>query len=137
MHLFGRTAIAVVCACLWLATATGVAEAARANAGLHSDVRSMGGAAPALSCSTALHLYDGTGFTGSSVSIFERGVWINFSTLGFDNRTSSYRTGACSVDMASGPNGGGALYPTCHNPGCAESSMAPGWDNVISSVFLH
>ena len=138
MHRFTRMAVAAACAGIWLATATGVASAAARTAGTPDrGTRSVGAAAPAVNCSTALKLYDATGFGGASVSISERGTWINLSTLGFDNRTSSYRLGACLVDMASGTNGGGALYATCGSPGCQESSMDPGWNNVISSVFIH
>jgi hypothetical protein len=137
MHRFARMAVAAVCACIWLATAAGVASAAKSVGPPGEGTRLVGGAAPALNCSTALKLYDHTNFGTPSVSISQRGTWINLSTLGFDNRTSSYRLGACLVDMASGQNGGGALYPTCGSPGCGESSMKPGWDNTISSVFIH
>lgn len=137
MHRLGRVAVAAVCAGLWLAAATGVAQAARARTSAVVGSGSIRSEAPAVSCSTPIRLYDGTSFTGASVSISQRGTWINLGPLNFDNRTSSFRVGACSVDMASAADGGGALYPTCHNPGCEESSMQPGWNNVISSVFLH
>jgi hypothetical protein len=88
------------------------------------------------SCSSSLDLYDGTYLTGVSVSIYTRGLWINLSTVGFDNRTSSYMVGACSVALASGSNGGGSLYPRCLSAGCIEDVMASGWNNVISSVYL-
>src|SRR6059058_3731883 len=73
-----------------------------------------------LNCGSSLDLYDGTYMSGASVSILARGTWINLSTVGFDNRTSSYVVGACSVDLASGTGGGGSRYGRCLSPGCAE-----------------
>jgi hypothetical protein len=94
-------------------------------------------ATPDASCSTPLRLYDGTGFNPPSVSITIRGLWVDLSTLSFDNKTSSYKVGACSVEIAAMSQGGGAWYPICLNAGCQESSMISGWDNVASSVFLN
>jgi hypothetical protein len=90
-----------------------------------------------LNCGSSLDLYGQPWMAGSEVSIYARGVWINLSSFGFDNATSSYVVGACSVSLASGANGGGSLYPRCLSPGCAEFTMLSGWDNVISSVYLH
>jgi len=93
--------------------------------------------APLISCSTALNLYNGTYLTGTRVSVSTRGVWINLSNFGFDNMTSSYKVGACSVELASGANGSGSHYSRCLSAGCEEDVMASGWNNVISSVYLH
>jgi hypothetical protein len=93
--------------------------------------------APDLACGSSLDLYDGTYLSGTEVSIYTRGLWINLSTLGFDNRTSSYVVGACPIDLASGTNGGGSRYTRCLSPGCAEFTMASGWNNVVSSVYMH
>lgn len=87
-------------------------------------------------CSTALRLYDGTYQTGSVLSITVRGQWVNLGTYGFDNRTSSYRVGACTVELASGTNGGGSRYYRCLTAYCEEDVMASGWDNVLSSAYL-
>jgi hypothetical protein len=91
---------------------------------------------PAATCSTALRLYDGTYQTGSVLSIAVRGQWINLGTYGFDNRTSSYRVGACAVELASGTNGSGSRYSRCLSAYCEEDVMASGWDNVLSSAYL-
>lgn len=91
---------------------------------------------PDVSCSTPLTLYNGTNLTGSSESIYVRGVWVNLSSVGFDNMTSSYEVGACAVILASAANGGGSHYPECLNAGCVENTMLTGWNNVISSVYL-
>jgi hypothetical protein len=92
---------------------------------------------PAISCSSPLVLHNGTYQTGTSVAVYARGLWVNLSTVGFDNKTSSYRVGACAVELASGSGGGGVHYTHCLSAGCAEDVMDPGWDNVISSVYLH
>src|SRR5438309_1914738 len=98
---------------------------------------SNGGRAPAVNCSSALKLHDGTNQSGATASISSRGVWVNLSSFSFDNRTSSFTTGACAVALASAANGGGALYETCLTAHCVENVMDPGWDNVISSVYLY
>lgn len=90
----------------------------------------------AATCSTALRLYDGTYQTGSVLSIATRGQWINLGLYGFDNRTSSYRVGACAVELASGTNGSGSRYFRCLYAYCEEDVMASGWDNVLSSAYL-
>ncbi len=90
-----------------------------------------------VTCSTPLKLHDGTFQTGATVSVYSRGLWIDLSTVGFDNRTSSYTVGACAVELASAAGGGGAHYTRCLAPGCVENTMDLGWNNVVSSVYLH
>lgn len=92
---------------------------------------------PSLNCSSPLRLYDGLNRTGATVSIYTRGLWTNLSGLGFDNRTSSYSVGACAVELASGSGGGGSHYPGCVAAWCVVNSMASGWNNVVSSVYLY
>jgi hypothetical protein len=95
------------------------------------------GGAPNINCSTPLKLRDGPNQTGTTVSVSARGLWVNLSTVGFDNRTSSFTVGACAVELAPQANGGGNHYTRCLSPGCVENTMLPGWDNVVSSVYLH
>lgn len=101
-----------------------------------ADPLLRGPMSPQVSCSMPLRLYDGTFQTGTSASIYTRGLWINLSDLGFNNRTSSYIVGACAVELAAGANGSGAFYPRCLYAGCDENVMLSGWNNVISSVYL-
>ncbi len=118
--------------------AAGLIAASAAPAGASGAHR--GTAQPNVStaaCSTSLDLYDAGSLGGTHVAIFTRGLWINLSTIGFDNRTSSFAVGACAIDLASGTNGGGSRYPRCLNPGCVENTMVSGWNNTVSSVFLH
>jgi hypothetical protein len=98
---------------------------------------SVGAAAPNATCSTPLKLHNGTWQTGTTVSVSTRGVWINLSDVLFDNRTSSYTVGACAVDLAAQSSGSGNHYTRCLNSGFVENTMLAGWDNVISSVYLH
>jgi hypothetical protein len=124
--------------CLFLVSAAMVvwlAGPALARAASEVGSRSVG--SPALTCSTSLKLHDGASQSGALATVSERGIWINLSSLGFDNRTSSFTVGACAIDMAAGVNGGIAHYESCLTPFCVENTMDPGWNNVISSVYLH
>jgi hypothetical protein len=90
-----------------------------------------------VSCSTPLRLYDGTYLSGTTVAIYTRGAWINLGSYGMDNMTSSFKVGACSVSLAAGTGGGGSHYSECLYANCIENVMATGWNNVISSVYIH
>lgn len=93
-----------------------------------------GEVAPLSSCSTSLRLYDGTSYTGQVVSISTRATLISLSSLGFDNKTSSYKVGACSATLYSG--GGSGIYPGNTAANAQAPSMTSGWNNTISSVLL-
>jgi hypothetical protein len=128
-----RRTIGVFCAALFiLASSSSVAQAVGTT-----RTGPVGGTAPNANCSTPLKLHDGSGQMGTTVSVSVRGIWVNLSDIGFDNRTSSYTVGACAVDLAAQANGNGNHYPRCLNAGCVENTMLAGWDNVISSVYLH
>jgi hypothetical protein len=92
---------------------------------------------PEVNCSSPLTLYNYTNQTGSSVSIYTRGQWVNLSALSFDNKTSSYAVGACAAELAALSGGGGAHYSGCLDAWCQEDSMNYGWNNITSSVYLH
>lgn len=93
-------------------------------------------AARAGSCSSSLRLYSGTGYSGGVTSIFARNTWINLSTYGADNTTSSYKVGACSTAFRSGNFGTGSNYPGSTSAYAQSTSMVSGWNNVVSSVRL-
>ena len=89
------------------------------------------------SCSSYLKLYDGTSYTGSSLWLSTRWSWINLSLYGFDQRTSSFKIGACSAYFADLAGGGGAWYPTSGTQAYdVASTMASGWNNDVSSVYI-
>jgi len=114
------------------------AECVRTSAAMERREASLAGLiAPNINCSTPLRLHDGTYQTGTTVSIYVRGLWVDLSTFGFDNRTSSYTVGACAIELASGSGGSGSHYSRCLYAGCVENVMATGWNNVVSSVYLH
>jgi hypothetical protein len=71
------------------------------------------------------------------VSIYVRGLWIDLSSVSFDNKTSSFWVGACAIDLAPQAGGQGNHYTRCLYAGCVENVMLPGWDNVVSSAYLH
>lgn len=87
-------------------------------------------------CSSALKLYDGTSYTGTLLSLSTRSTVLNLSAYGFDNVTSSYKVGACNVDMYGGAAATGGLYPGNTSAGAQASSMVTGWSNTISSVLI-
>lgn len=93
-----------------------------------------GTASRASSCSSSLRLYDGTGHTGQVISITTRSTLISLSGYGFDNKTSSYKVGACSARLYNGI--GSSPYPGSTSAYASATSMASGWNNVISSVTL-
>ena len=94
------------------------------------------GPTPLASCSSSLRLYRSTGFAGGVLSLTTQNTYINLSAYGFDNDTSSYRVGACAAAFYDGANGGAPLYPGATGAGASASSMAAGWDNRISSVYI-
>lgn len=99
-----------------------------------ATVAASGAATTASTCSSSLRLYDGTSFTGTVLSLSTRGSLITLSTYGFDNKTSSYKVGACAAVLYSGIQSG--TYPGNTAANAQASSMQSGWDNVISSVLI-
>jgi hypothetical protein len=136
----GRGLLVITCVVALLGAAVGSAEAATAKQEGRGRVE-VGSAerdlVPLVNCSTPLRLWDGTYETGAMVSIYARGVWVNLNIVNFGDKTSSYIVGSCSVELADGQNGSGSRYPYCLSAGCVENVMASGWDNRISSVYLH
>ena len=93
-------------------------------------------AIPNVSCSSPLRLYADSSYGGRELDFYDRGYWQNLSTWGFDNQLSSYRVGACGVYLADGTNGGGSWYPGNTSPGHGEPSMASGWSDRVSSIYI-
>lgn len=93
-------------------------------------------AVAAYSCSSSLRLYDYSYFGGRRLSFWDRGFWQNVSDYGFNDRTSSYIVGGCYVYLAEHNDGAGWWYPGPTYPYAGEPVMAPGWDDVISSIYI-
>lgn len=89
-------------------------------------------------CSSSVKLYDGIGYTGSVLYLRDRSYWINLSSYGFSNRTTSFKIGACSSYFADYNNGGGSWYSTsatqAYDVAYATSS---GWNNRVSSIYIN
>ena len=101
------------------------------------QAKARGPAALSSTCSSSLRLYDGTNYSGSVLYLYQRSTWINLSSHGWSNRTSSFKVGACSSFLADYSNGGGNWYPTSATQAWGvASSMISGWNNRISSIYI-
>lgn len=88
-------------------------------------------------CASSLKLYDGYSHTGTTFYVYTTNAWINLVDYGWENRTSSYRIGACDSYFADYSDGGGDWYPTSLTEAWdTASSMTSGWNNRISSVYM-
>jgi hypothetical protein len=67
-------------------------------------------------CSSSVRLYDGTAYSGQVLNLSSRSTWLNLSTWSFSDRTSSYKIGSCSSNLADYTNGGGSWYPEAQPP---------------------
>lgn len=92
--------------------------------------------ASSYSCSSSLDLYDYSWYGGRRGSFWDRGFWQNLADFGFDNRVSSYVTGACPTHLAEYAWGGGYWYPGYTGAWAAEPYMSAGWDNRVSSIYI-
>lgn len=94
-----------------------------------------GDMAPMAACSSKLRLYDGTSYTGDVLELQVKGVYLNLSNDGFNNRTSSYKVGGCSSEFYD-TTGGSTLYPGNTSAWAQASSMQSGWNNSVGSVYI-
>lgn len=106
----------------------------RSEAAMDRAVGESSASSRSANCSTSLRLYDGTSYTGAVISLSTRQSVLSLSAYGFDNRTSSYRVGACSANLYNGL--GTSQYPGNTSVNASATSMASGWNNVISSVTI-
>ncbi len=104
-----------------------------ASTGVSTGTRATSGS----SCASYLRLYDGTWYTGAVLYLRGRWQWFNLADYGFDQRTSSYRIGACSARFADRRNGSGDRYPTSLTEAYdVAPTMLSGWNNDVSSVYI-
>lgn len=94
-----------------------------------------GGVVALAECSSKLRLYDGTSYGGTVLELQTRSVYHNLASSGFDNRTSSYKIGACSARFYDTTTGG-TQYPGNTNANVWASSMSSGWNNRVGSVYI-
>lgn len=95
------------------------------------------GIAALATCGTGTRLYAGTSYGTPVLTVTTRLTWINLASVGFDNRTRSYRIGSCAASMAKNSDGGGGFYPGATGAYAQSSSMAAGWDRAVSSIYLY
>jgi len=88
-------------------------------------------------CGSYLKLYDYYYYGGSSLWIATTHLWMNLSNYGFNQRTSSFKIGACSAYFADYSWGGGAWYPTYRTQAYdVEPIVVSGWNNDVSSLYI-
>lgn len=88
-----------------------------------------------LTCSSSLRLFQHGMFGGRVLYLASRGLWFNLSPYGFNNMTSSFVVGACTVYLADGTNGSGSWYPGGY-PNQVVGVLASGWNDRITSVYV-
>ena len=101
-----------------------------------SDIRTM------VACSSPLQLFENTNFnlnvSGRVLRFYDRNIWQNLSD--FNDQMSSYKTGACSANLAENSNGGGLFYPGNTNAFVNSSCMcagSTGWNDRVSSIRVN
>lgn len=88
-------------------------------------------------CSNYVRLYDGTYYAGATLYLRGRQFWYDLADSGFNQKTSSFKIGACSAYFADYSGGGGDWYPTSRTEAYdVATSMISGWDNDVSSVYI-
>jgi hypothetical protein len=89
------------------------------------------------SCFWSLTLYEHAGYGGAVLYLAAQYVWIDLSSRGFNDKTSSYYIGACDSIFAEHADGGGSWYPGNTTAWASSPGMAPGWNDRISSVAIN
>lgn len=86
-------------------------------------------------CSGVLRLYTLTNHGGDVLQLSAQFQYLNLSSYGFSNVTSSYRIGPCNSNFYdTWPNTG--TYPGSTAAFASATSMVSGWDNRIGSVYI-
>ncbi len=87
-------------------------------------------------CSTPLQLGEHNSLRGRVLRFYDRGSWQNLGSYNFNDKTSSYRTGACTAHLAEHNDGRGYWYPGNTGPNHYEASMRSGWNDRVSSIKI-
>ncbi len=82
-------------------------------------------------------LFAGVNYTGQALEVTGQGYWINLSDYGFDNVAVSFAGTGCGFHLAQGTYGAGYWYPGNTGPWSSSPDMGPGWDDVVSSVYIY
>ncbi|GHE63566.1 hypothetical protein [Streptomyces capitiformicae] len=73
---------------------------------------------------------------GRILRFYDRGSWQNLTRYNFNNKTSSYRTGACTAHLAENLGGEGNWYPGNTGPNHYERAMSSRWNDRVSSIKI-
>ena len=113
---------------------TSATDTASVNEGLEEATPNADNAA-ASNCSAQAVLYADANFNTPIVRPQgPRGQWLNL-TASVSDRTSSIRTSACGITVATNANGGGDRY--YFPPQSGYRLMPTGFNDNVSSVFVH
>lgn len=86
-------------------------------------------------CGGTLRLYDFPSFGPPMVALSPATGWKNLSTVGFDNRTESYRVGPCDARFADPAGGSPPLYPAnLTKANMSSATMSSGLVSTMSST---
>lgn len=96
-------------------------------------------------CSTPLRLYEHANFNSSPypqgriLSFYDSGYWQNLGDYGFNDQTSSYRTGNCATSFAKDNDGRGSNpSPVYVGAWKSDGYMGNGsWNDLVSSIALY
>jgi hypothetical protein len=91
---------------------------------------------PLTSCTPGLKLFENINYGGRELIVQTEAVWINLSDVSFSDITSSFKVGACSVEMTDAANGGGSVYPGPTSSGSNVSWIGSAWNDRIASVLI-
>lgn len=81
----------------------------------------------------AVRLYDGPGFSGSSIAFAMREIVVDLASYSFANMTSSFSIEACTSILRDEAN---TTYPCVTTSGASTSTMAPGWNDRVRSLQI-
>ncbi|MEV0528612.1 hypothetical protein AB0I66_34855 [Streptomyces sp. NPDC050439] len=98
--------------------------------------RSRAASGALAACSSALQLGEHNDLRGRVLRFYDRGSWQNLDGYSFNDKTSSYRTGACTAHLAEHNGGRGYWYPGNTGPNHYEPSMRSGWNDRVSSIKI-
>jgi hypothetical protein len=87
-------------------------------------------------CSPGLALFENINYGGRELVLQSTSVWINLSAYSFAGITSSYKVGACAVQMNDVDGGGGNFYPGATSAGSNVAWIGTTWNDRIASVLI-
>jgi hypothetical protein len=86
-------------------------------------------------CSSPLRLYEHASFGGRQLAFWDGGYWQNLTNWGFNDATSSFKTGSCYSYMAEHIWGGGAWYYGNTSPYTWTYYVGSEWNDRVSSIY--